>query len=695
MQMLRGARDGAVEAVLAAAFVGLVEGVRLLSTAGSLVAALIVAAVATAGALVLALVLRAALAALSRLSIVRDWTLDVGAGGERRVGAVWRAVLALAVVVATAIVGYEWLALAHERFRFNDAGPIALGSIGVIVAVAIGLGVIARAVDRRFRHRLPPSMLDARRAWLAAFGAGLLVLFAGPPLMVRKAIPALDSGYSLLPSLLAAALAIAIVSRVSSRRSVQLGAIALMLAAIAGTYALRGSPAAHTAIVERGIASAPVASALRRLADRDGDGYAAAGAGGTDCDDGNPARSPGEQDVPDNGVDENCTGADAGRMTFGLRNATRPVPPVQVRPSIVVVSIDALRADHLGAYGYPRRTSPTIDTLATRGVRFEAAYTPCPSTRCALPALHTGRYASTLSALDGGAIPTLARVLRDAGWATAAITCCDRFAVARREVVGFQTIDASADSIRRTRAGQSNADVVVDRTLEWLRARDPAKPYFAWLHLYEPHFPYAPPGGSMFGTGDIDRYDGEIAYADAQLGRLVAELDPGTIIVVTSDHGEEFSEHGLRFHARSLYDAVVRVPLVMRVPGVAARTVSTPVSLVDVMPTLLDLAGVEGPAGMNGRTLAPALRGQPAPARPILLELAHDHQITRDMAGVVSPPWKVIWDRQAGAWSLYRLDDRADATNLRDDAALPELQRLLLETLDRETGVVPEAASRH
>jgi hypothetical protein len=95
---------------------------------------------------------------------------------------------------------------------------------------------------------------------------------------------------------------------------------------------------------------------------------------------------------------------------------------------------------------------------------------------------------------------------------------------------------------------------------------------------------------------------------------------------------------------------------------------------------------------MNGRTLVPALHGRAAPARPILIELAHDHQITRDMAGVVSPPWKVIWDRQANAWSLFKLDDTGDATNLRDDAALPELQRLLRDTLDRETGVIPDAA---
>src|SRR5690606_19578659 len=106
--------------------------------------------------------------------------------------------------------------------------------------------------------------------------------------------------------------------------------------------------------------------------------------------------------------------------------------------------------------------------------------------RCAIPALHTGRYASAIPrGPEGDAVPSLARVLRDAGWTTAAITCCERFAHARGELAGFTTIDASADTVRMQRAGQSNADVVIDHALDWLAGIDSAHPYFLWIHLYE------------------------------------------------------------------------------------------------------------------------------------------------------------------------------------------------------------------
>src|SRR5690606_28656699 len=360
-------------------------------------------------------------------------------------------------------------------------------------------------------------------------------------------------------------------------RAAQIAAGAAVIGAAACAWQLAGTADARRAIVEQGVASKRMARALWSLADADGDGFAGAGAGGADCDDGDAGRHPRAREVPDNGVDENCTGADARAADVGVRGSERAATPADGRPSIVLVSIDALRADHLGAYGYGRPTSPALDALAARGVRFAWAFTSCPSTRCAIPSLLTGRYASTLGTFaERDQIANLAGVLRDAGWQTAAITCCERFALAHRELSGFTTIDANAESVRMTRPGQSNADVVIDSALDWLNERDRAAPFFLWLHLYEPHYPYDAPSGTDFGDRDIDRYDTEIEFADRQLARLFAALEPSTIVAVTSDHGDEFGEHGIRFHARSLYNQVIRVPLIIAGAGVAPRVVDEP-----------------------------------------------------------------------------------------------------------------------
>jgi arylsulfatase A-like enzyme len=504
---------------------------------------------------------------------------------------------------------------------------------------------------------------------------------------------------TLAPVVILSSIPVAVVAfrtlEVGRHRIAPLTAVAALAAIVIGAYLLHTSASSRGAIVSHGTVSLEVARKIWAHADHDGDHYAGPGAGGADCDDDDAKRNPGALEIPGNGIDENCTGADATDQ--GLRRAPKPVLPEHrpaTRPNVVLVSIDALRADHLGAYGYARKTSPVIDALAASGTRFVWAYTSCPSTRCAIPSLLTGRYASTLRwRAERDDVPSLASVFKDAGYDTAAITCCQRFALANKEMTGFTFVDARADLVRMARAGQSNADVVVDNALDWLKTRDSTRPYLLWLHLYEPHFPYsAPSDATTFGNSDLDRYDAEIAYADAQLGRLLATLDPATtVIAVTADHGDEFNEHGIRFHARSLYNQVVRIPLIIRAPGGHTSAPVTPVSLVDVMPTLLELAGVDGPAGMNGISLAPALRGDPPapPTRPVLVELIPGSGIKRDMAAVISPPWKIIWDREANAWSLYNLDDPDDAHDRAANSALPSLQNLLRDTLDRETSRLP------
>jgi hypothetical protein len=655
MIRLERARDAAVEAVAAATLVGLVEGLRVGMPAGAAGIAAITGA-AWLSAIAFALVLRAGLAVVVRLPPIDRWMVAARDDATRS-RAAWSAVLLALSAGALAFGAFRVFGWAHREYRFNDADAIGAAVAGIDLALAAAIALVALGIDRIVRPRLPAI------AAAPATAIGLVALAVVPPLVLRRAVPDLDiAPYALIS--LTAALVIA-APHAALPRFARWAAPAIVVAGLAGTWSLGSLPRARLAIVEHGVPSKWTAQLVWRFADHDGDGFPGAAVGGADCDDADPTRHPGAIDVAGNGKDENCSGADA---------TSRLQPAIaghgDQRPTIVLISVDALRADRLGAYGYRRRT-PALDALAARGVRFASAFTSCPSTRCAIPALHSGRYHPADST------PTLAAALHDRGYATAAITCCDRFSGASDRLAGFDHIDASADGVRLQRAGQSNAAAVVDRALAWL-ARPSAAPRFLWVHLYEPHSPYEAPAGPDLGDSDSDRYDREVAFADAQIGRLVAAV-PDAVVVVTADHGEELGEHGIRFHARSLYNQVIRIPLVIAGPAIAPRVIDTPVSLVDVMPTLAELGGAAIPRGVAGVSLAGALHGAAAPARPVVVELPHDRQIKRDMAAVIVPPYKVIWDREANAWQRFAIDDGADEHELADD---PALHHLLLDALD-------------
>ena len=313
----------------------------------------------------------------------------------------------------------------------------------------------------------------------------------------------------------------------------------------------------------------------------------------------------------------------------GERRAEAPAPD-----RILLVTIDTLRADHVGCYGAERAATRTLDTLAVDGVRFEAAVSPAPLT---LPA-HT----SLMTALDPpghgvrhngvfrlpDAIPTLAERLREAGYATGAVVGSQvldrRYGLER----GFDFYD---DQLTDRIAGGSGwperrADRVVDATLglvERLGAR-----FFLWVHFYDPHMTYDPPAG--FASAFSSRpYDGEIAFADAQLGRLLRALrarwgEAGLLVVVTSDHGESFGEHGDRTHSYLVYETTQSVPLLFAGPGIpAGRTVAAPVGLVDVAPTVIALARAKPLPETAGRDLSPLFTGQDgAPANTYFETLA-------------------------------------------------------------------------
>ncbi len=285
---------------------------------------------------------------------------------------------------------------------------------------------------------------------------------------------------------------------------------------------------------------------------------------------------------------------------------------------VLLVTIDTLRADRVGAYGGPPGATPNLDRLAARGVRFETALSPTPTTLPSHTSLLTGLdpprhgvHDNGVFRLDNG-VPTLAERYGEAGFETAAFVAAavlDRqYGLAR----GFDTYrDAMSVERAAGRGGyaERRADAVVDEVLAWLEEA-PAR-FFAWVHFYDPHHRYRPPpaSGARF---PHDAYQGEIHFADAQLGRLLAELDRrfpagDTLVVVTSDHGESLGEHGELQHTYTVYDATQRVPLVMAGPGVPPGVVVRSLAgLVDVAPTLLARSGLPPFPDSDGRDLAPA-----------------------------------------------------------------------------------------
>src|SRR5258708_7881723 len=279
-------------------------------------------------------------------------------------------------------------------------------------------------------------------------------------------------------------------------------------------------------------------------------------------------------------------------------------------PNVLIITIDTLRADHVGCYGYKEVRTPNIDRLAADGVRFERAYTPVPVTLPAHTAIFTGAYPmlSGIHDFSGNKISsqqiTLASVLRGHGYTTGAVIAS---AVLGSRFGLNQGFDFYYDHFDFSRLDESNlyqmerpGNVVADQALEWL-GKNYRKPFFLWMHLYDPHHPYTPPA-------PYDReyashpYDGEIAFADAQVGRVMEflrkkDLYQNTVIVLSGDHGESLGEHGERTHSYFIYNATLHVPLIFRVPRARTQKVlSMPVSLVDIMPTLLHILNMNVPS---------------------------------------------------------------------------------------------------
>jgi arylsulfatase A-like enzyme/Tfp pilus assembly protein PilF len=304
---------------------------------------------------------------------------------------------------------------------------------------------------------------------------------------------------------------------------------------------------------------------------------------------------------------------------------TQPLPAGVLRgANVLLVTIDTLRADHVGAYGGNGGVTPTIDDFAKTGLRFARAYAHVPLTLPSHATLMTASYPTRNGVHDNGtfhlgdASPTLAAALKSGGYRTAAFVGAfvldARFGLNR----GFDVYD---DRLRGSSSDldlvQRTADQVLAPAYDWIvnTASSERAPWFAWVHLYDPHEPYAPPEPFRSRYAGAP-YDGEIAYADAALGHFVARLRAAealthTLVVIASDHGESLGEHGERTHGLFAYDATLRVPLVMWAGGqIRPAAFNQTMRLVDVAPTMLDLLGAEPLPRVDGRSVRPFIAGE-------------------------------------------------------------------------------------
>jgi arylsulfatase A-like enzyme/Flp pilus assembly protein TadD len=307
-------------------------------------------------------------------------------------------------------------------------------------------------------------------------------------------------------------------------------------------------------------------------------------------------------------------------------------PSADVPPNVVFVTIDTVRADHLGCYGYKAIETPNLDALAAAGVRFANAFTPVPITLPAHSVMLTGTYPMRTGMHDfsgnrlNSAQATLATLFRARGYATGAVVGSavldSRFGLNRGFDFYYDHFDFSRLDERNIDAMMRPGNEVVDRALAWLDGHH-RKPFLLWVHLYDAHHPYNPPLPYLqkYRTRP---YDGGVAFVDVQVGRVVAYLKAQaiydrTLIVVAGDHGEGLGEHGEKTHGFFIYDSTLHVPLIFKLPANMANrkaVVDEPANLADVLPTILELARATGPKELQGRSLVPAMQGKVAAAPP-------------------------------------------------------------------------------
>ena len=588
------------------------------------------------------------------------------------------------------------------------AAAVALTALGLAIPVLVVRWHITRRLLERTGRRDP---VDSRLGWLSPLAVAAMGVVAILPILwvARARIAAVIEVVDFEPWLLvlaglAAAVAVALGRPVAAwpkaARALVLVVLPLAMAgSFAATLTVFGSENATRIILTRQGKVSPLAyEAVKLCLDFDGD-WQLSFMGEGDCAPFDSSRYASAPEVPNNGVDEDCDGADLELVVSDRSRQARwdhEVPedlPEHIH--VVLISVDAVAPSRMSLYGYERPTTPFLDGLARDSVWFSRAFSQGPSTRLAFPSLFTSRFDSQIARRTSARIPLelrmsnimLAEMMKQAGYYTIAVLPTTYFKNWKGLRQGFDQVNTDALKAYK-KPVYHNAAEVTDSVLATLEGNERER-VFLWVHYYDPHDPYTPPPeGPDFGVQKPDIYDAELAYTDGVVRRLLEGLEKvlpmdRTLVIIVGDHGEAFdAAHSKKHHGHDLRSMVLHVPLLFKAPFLKARRVETQVSTMDLAPTLVNLLGIAGDYAFEGHSLVPGLLGRPMEDTRLVFhqfylpENVHHKKRTLRQVGVRSEELYLIMDLATNTRQLYAYpEDPFEKRNLAP--SMPEALAIL------------------